>query len=158
MSSKKSPFKSLIKARLPFSIGSEKFGNSIISRLFDDLSKILMLDCNPTLYWHVTNILTLSTERPTTILTILLHPIGLTVFWKRNIFFAGSNKCIVNSVFASLTVIISVYLSPFMSSYAIIFKPLNPALGYLRPTSTSYKPRSLLYNSFGITFRWLLPE
>jgi hypothetical protein len=34
-------------------------------------------------------------------------------------------------------------LSPFMSSYAIIFNPLNPALGCLRPTSTSYNPISI---------------
>jgi hypothetical protein len=143
MSSKKSPFKSLMNGKLPYSIPNEKFGSSIISRLFDGLSKILTLDNKPPLYWQVTKSLTLSMERPTTTLTILLHPFGLTVFWKRNIFFVGSNKCIVNSVFASLTVIISVYLSPFMSSYAIIFNPLNPALGCFRPTSTSYNPTSI---------------
>jgi hypothetical protein len=96
MSSKKSPFKSLMNGKLPYSIPNEKFGNSIISRLFDGLSKILTLDNKPPLYWQVTKSLTLSMERPTTTLTILLHPFGLTVFWKRNIFFVGSNKCIVN--------------------------------------------------------------
>jgi hypothetical protein len=156
MSSKKSPFKSLINGKLPNSIANENVDNSIISRLFDDLSKILTLDCNPPLYWHVTKILTRSMERPTTTLRILLHPFGLTVFWKRNIFLDGSNKCIVNSVFASLTVIISVYLSPFMSSYAIIFNPLDPAIGCFRPTSTSYKPKN--YYCYDSTFRWLFPK
>ncbi len=80
MSSKKSPFKSLINGKLPNSIANENVDNSIISRLFDDLSKILTLDCNPPLYWHVTKILTRSMERPTTTLAILLHPFGLTVF------------------------------------------------------------------------------
>lgn len=106
------------------------------------------------------NTLIVSIDLPTTKFMILSHYEGLNVFWYMNIFLVGSNRCTVNVVFSSLTVIISVYLSLFKSENATKWFPYSPSAD-LNPTSTSYNPSGgssqnsslLKFSSFQI---WLL--